>query len=108
MLLAYCYDLNWADDVGRTAAVDAASIGEMRMALRFLEEGKTHNLPRLSLFANGRVGKIDGQQEAQKKLIAMLAERGFEIPEDPTEIKKIMQNPPPPSPPAYAKSCRKR
>lgn len=48
---------------------------------------------------------MDGQQEAQKKLIAMLAECGFEIPEDLTEIKKIMQNPPPP---AYAKSCRKR
>lgn len=38
MLLAYCYDLNWADDVGRTAAIDAASIGEMRMACAFLKK----------------------------------------------------------------------
>lgn len=105
MLLTHCYDLNWSNDFGRTAAVEAASIGEMRMALRLLEEGMTHALDRLSLFADGRVGEMNGQKDAQEKLIAMLGEKGFEKPEDPEEIKRIMQNPPPPSPPVYATSC---
>lgn len=108
LLLAYCYDLNWASDFGRTAAVDAASIGEMTMALHFLEQGMTHNLPRLALATKGRVGKVDGQYDAQQKLIAMLSEQGQEIPTDPKKITEIMRNPPPPSPPVYAKSCQMR
>lgn len=72
LLLAFCYNLYWASDFGRTAAVDVASISEMRMALRPLEEGMVHNLPRLSLFTDGRGGKMEGQKKAQRKLNAML------------------------------------
>ncbi|MGI9451082.1 MAG: ankyrin repeat domain-containing protein [Geminicoccaceae bacterium] len=108
LLLAHCYDLNWANDFGRTAAVRAASVGEMKMAVHLLEQGMTHNLPRLALAAQGRVGNVNGQQDAQQKLIAMLRERSLEFPPDPIKGKEILKNPPPPSPPAYAESCRER
>lgn len=108
LLLAYCYNLNWADDASRTAAVEAAAIGEMTMAVHLLEQGLTHNLPRLALAAQGRVGKVDGQYDAQQMLIAMLRERGLEFPPDPIKGKEVMKNPPPPSPPIYAKSCQER
>lgn len=111
LLLAYCYNLNWADDVGRTAAVSAAAIGEMKMAVHFLEQGLSHNLPRLAttVAALVRVGKADGQYDAKQKLIAMLRERGIQFPPDPSKIKEVVRPPhPPPSPPAYAKSCQER
>lgn len=106
LLLSSCYNLNWADDYGRTAALEAASISDMKMAVFFLEQGLTHNLQRLAWAAEKRIGETSEQYEWQQRLIAMLREHGITFPPDRSRNKEVLAAPPP-SPPVYAQTCAK-
>jgi ankyrin repeat protein len=102
LLLAHCYNLNWADSFGRTAAVEDTSIGYPQIAVYLVENGLTHNLRRLMRTVDRiRVGK--DQQPYKEQLIAMLKERGEQFPPD---SRQEARTPPPPSPPVYAASCQ--
>ena len=104
LLLAHCYDLNWADRFGRTAAVHAAALGEFQIAVHLVENGHDHNLRRLMRTADRR--RIGGEEARYKEqLIEMLKARGEQFPPDSREEARIA---PPPSPPVYAESCNKQ
>lgn len=103
LLLEYCYNLNWVDDYGITAAGYAGSIGEMKMAVYLIEQGLTHNLQRLASTTATNVN-VD-QVEAQRELRSILQAHDLILPPDRLPPINVY---PPPSPPAYAKSCLDR
>ena len=103
LLMEYCYNLNWADEFAKTAAAKAALISEMEMAVYLINEGLTHNLQRLAEAKQWNV-PLD-QIDAQRELIEILKAGDYILPPDPLPPINVY---PPPSPPAYAKSCLDR
>ena len=103
LLLEYCYNLNWADEFAITAAINAADISKLEMAVYLIKEGLTHNLQLLAWATDNNV-PLD-QIDAQRELIEILKDGGYALPPDPLPPANAH---PPPSPPAYAKSCLDR
>ena len=106
LLLEHCYNLNWADDFGRTAAVEAASISEMKMAHHLVEQGLYHDLENLAWYVENNKTNPPEQAEYREKLLRVL-EEDYSIT-FPVAARQSKSSMPPPSSPAYAKSCLDR
>ena len=106
LLLDYCYNLNWADEFGRTAAIEAASVSEMKMARYLLEQGLTHDLLDFAWYVENNKANPLEEAEYREKLLRLLHEKhgiNFPVPSrQPTGAD------PSPSPPVYARSCLER
>lgn len=106
MLLEYCYNLNWADEFGITAAIDAVSISEMKMAHYLVEQGLRHNFVKLARFTESNRRNPPEQAEYREKLMNLLEEEhGLTFPAPKRKPGRTFL---PPSPPAYAQSCLDR
>lgn len=107
LLLAYCADLNWANEFGSSAASTAISGLNIDLVVRLLEEGYSYNLReglgrRLDIV---RINPANPQYQWERKAIEMLEAKGIVFPVDDG---KPASNAPPPTEPIYAKSCLER
>lgn len=106
LLLEYCYNLNWADDFGKTAAVKAASISEMKMAHYLVEQGMNHDLENLAWYVESDTTNPPEQAEYREKLMRLLEEK--HAISFPVKARQASAANPPPSVPAYAESCDRK
>lgn len=105
MLLEHCYNLNWVDDYGITAAGTAISIGDIETTYHLVEQGLAHNLLDIAQSIERRTSSDPERAEYREKLMRLLEEQhGISFP-TPDYTPGVY---PPPSPPIYAQSCLER